>query len=109
MWYVLTGEDCDFWERLPPSDWNTAFLHIISEDKYLALTIPLSAPKPYAVSNGRRFQGRTTSGGWERYLLPFGIPRAVTPRFVAEVIAWAEGTDSNKRSEPQDWGGELQY
>ena len=108
MWYVLAG-DRDYWERVPLNDWETAFLHIVSEDKALVLTIPLSAPKPYVSSKGRRFQGRTTSGRWERYLLPFSVPRAVTPRFVAEVIAWAEGTDGNKRSEPHKWGGDLQY
>lgn len=105
VWYVLTG-DRDYWERVFSNDWESAFLHIVSADKSLVLTIPLSAPKPYAVSKGRIFQGKPSSGRWERYLLPFGIPRAVTPRFVAEVIKWA--TDSGD-TVPQNWGGELQY
>lgn len=108
VWYVLAG-DRDYWTHYYLNDWETVFLHIVSEEKSLVLTISLSAPKPYAVSKGRVFQGKPTSGRWECYFLPFGIPRAVTPRFVAEVIAWAEGTDSNKPSEPQNWGGDLQY
>lgn len=105
MWYVLAG-DRDYWTHYYLNEWETFFLHIVSEDKSLVLTIPLNAPKPYAVSKGRVFQGKPASGCWERYLLPFSIPRAVTPRFVAEVIGWAEGKEP---SEPQDWGGDLQY
>lgn len=88
VWYVLAG-DRDYWTRAASNDWETPFLHIISEDKTLILTIPVNAPKPYAVSKGRVFQGRASSGRWERYLLPFALPRSVTPKFVAEVIDWA--------------------
>jgi len=105
VWYVLTGNR-DYWQRVYSNDWESAFLHIVSTDKSLVLTIPLNSPKPYAVSKGRIFQGKPTSGCWERYYLPFAIPRAVTPRFVAEVIKWA--TDRSG-AVPQDWGGELQY
>ncbi len=90
VWYVLSGDcDRDYWERVSSNDWGTPFLHIISEDKRLILTIPLNAPTPYVVSKGREFQGKPTSGCWERYILPFDIPESVTPRFVAEVIEWA--------------------
>ncbi len=105
VWYVLAG-DRDYWQREDENDWESAFLHIVSEDKALVLTIPLNAPKPYAVSKGRIFQSKPASGHWERYLLPFRIPRAVTPRFVADVIKWA--TDGGG-AVSRDWGGELQY
>lgn len=105
VWYVLTG-DRDYWERVSSDDWNTAFLHIVSEDKSLVLTIPLSAPVPYAVSKGRIFQGKPSGGQWERYPLPFDIPKPVTPRFVAEVIGWAANSEG---AVPQKWGGKLQY
>ncbi len=105
VWYVLAG-DRDYWDRCYSNDWENPFLHIISADKSLVLTIPLNAPRPYAVSKGRSFQNKPSSGHWGRYLLPFGIPRAVTPRFVANVIKWA--TDSGD-AVSQDWGGELQY
>ncbi len=108
VWYVL-ADDRDYWERVSLNDWNTAFLHIVSEDKALVLTIPLNAPKPYVVSKGRIFQGKPASGHWGRYLLPFGIPRAVTPRFVANVIKWASASDGSGGAVSQDWGGELQY
>ncbi len=105
VWYVLTG-DHDYWQRVYSNDWESAFLHIISADKSLVLTIPLNAPRPYAVSKGRIFQGKPANGHWGRYLLPFGIPKAVTPRFVADVVKWA--TDSGD-AVSQDWGGDLQY
>lgn len=105
VWYVLTG-DRDYWERVASNDWETPFLHIISEDKSLVLTIPLTAPKPYAVSKGRIFQGKQRSGCWERYLLPFGVPEIITPRFVAELIEWATNEGESVR---QNWGGDLQY
>ena len=100
VWYVLSGEnDRDYWERVSSNDWGTPFLHIISEDKRLILTIPLNAPTPYAVSKGRKFQGKPTSGCWERYTLPFDIPESITPRFVSEVIEWAVSGDGAIKTE----------
>lgn len=100
VWYVLPGDsDRDYWERVSSNDWGTPFLHIISEDKRLILTIPLNAPTPYVVSKGRAFQGKPTSGCWERYILPFDIPESVTPRFVAAVIEWAAEGDGAVKTE----------
>ena len=100
VWYVLSGEnDRDYWERVSSNDWGTPFLHIISEDKYIILTIPLNAPTPYAVSKGREFQGKSTSGCWERYIMPFELPESITPRFVAEVIEWAVSGDGAIKTE----------
>lgn len=90
VWYVLGG-DGDYWSRVNTMNRESPFLHIISEDKSLVLTIPLDAPDPYAVSKGRMFQGRKRSGCWERYLLPFKVPKAITPKTVAEIISWAVG------------------
>lgn len=95
VWYVLSGEDeNDYWERVYSNDWETRFLHIISEDKRLILTLPLNAPKPYAVSKGREFQGRPAGGCWERYLLPFALPEAITPKTVSEIIEWANSGEN---------------
>lgn len=88
VWYVIAGDD-DYWSRVDTMNYESPFLHIISEDKSLVLTIPLDCPKPYAVSKGRTFQSHKTSGHWERYLLPFNLSKAVTPKFVAEIICWA--------------------
>lgn len=109
VWYVLAG-DRDYWMRVAEGGsgwaWETPFLHIISEDKTLILTIPLNAPKPYAVSKGRVFQGSKTSGCWERYFLPFSLPDAITPKTVAEIINWAErGEDAVKT----EYGGEVLF
>lgn len=100
VWYVVGGDcDQDYWERVSSNNWGTPFLHIISEDKYIILTIPLNAPTPYAVSKGREFQGKPTSGCWERYIMPFELPESVTPRFVAEIIDWAVSGDGAVRTE----------
>ena len=105
LWYVING-DRDYWERVALNDWETAFLHIISEDKSLVLTIPINAPKPYAVSKGRIFQGKPSSGRWERYLLPFEIPKIITPRIVSQIIEWASGDGFDVS---QSYGGDLMY
>lgn len=92
VWYVIAdGDDYDYWECVYINNWETPFLHIVSEDKRIILTLPLGVPKPYAVSKGREFQGKPSSGCWERYPLPFELPRSVTPSFVAKVIEWAVG------------------
>ncbi len=105
VWYVRAG-DRDYWERVERNNWVTPFLHIISEDKRLILTLPLNAPKPYAISRGRVFQGRPTSGRWERYILPFDIPGSVTPRLVAEIIEWAVSGD---RAVGTEYGAEFRF
>lgn len=109
VWYILAG-DRDYWMRVAEGEWawawETPFLHVISSDKTLVLTVPLTVPRPYAVSRGRTFHGKKSSGRWERYLLPFPIPRAVTPRFIAELIEWAESPGDDVS---QNWGGDLQY
>ncbi len=109
VWYIITG-DRDYWEHVANGGcnwaWETPFLHIISEDKTLILTIPLNAPKPYAVSKGREFQGGKTSGCWERYLLPFGLPETITPKIVSDIIEWAEHGGSAVKTE---YGGEVRF
>lgn len=109
VWYVLAG-DRDYWSRVENGSfdwaWETPFLHIISEDKTLILTIALNAPEPYAISKGRSFQGKTTSGCWERYFLPFPLPEAITPKIVADIIEWAERGGSAVKTE---YGGEVLF
>lgn len=109
VWYVLAGER-DYWTRVADggSDWIwvNPFLHIISEDKTLILTIPLDAPKPYAVSKGRVFQGKPGNGCWARYFLPFALPKAITPKTVSEIINWAERGENAVKTE---YGGEVLF
>ena len=77
--------------------WNVAedydspykVIQIVSADKKMILAVPLQVPRPYAISKGSVFQGHPTGGGWERYALPFVIPNAITPGFVAELIRWS--------------------
>lgn len=77
VWYV--SEDYDS---------PLMLLHICSEDKKLVLVYPLSSN--YVVSTGRIFQGHETHV-WERMFLPFESAEYITPKFVAELIDWAEG------------------
>lgn len=105
VWYILAG-DRDYWTHYYTGFWTTPFLHIISEDKTLILTIPLDAPRSYAVSKGRVFQGGKTSGCWERYFLPFTLPTAITPKTVAEIIDWAERGEGAVRTE---YGEEARF
>ncbi|MCR5460849.1 MAG: hypothetical protein K6F51_13225 [Acetatifactor sp.] len=53
------------------------------------MTLPLHAPPAYVISKGSVFQGKKTSGTWERYALPFAVPDAIVPSFVADVIKWS--------------------
>lgn len=105
VWYILAG-DRDYWTHYYTGFWETPFLHIISEDKTLILTIPLNAPRSYAVSKGRVFQGSKRSGCWERYFLPFLLPKAITPKIVADIIDWAERGENAVRTQ---YGGEVLF
>lgn len=85
---TVNGENY-VWHISPDDDSPFYCLNIISEDKRLVLCCPLKTGLAYVISKGRVFQGRQTSGCWERYLLPFCIPKPVTPKFVSELIRWA--------------------
>lgn len=78
VWYVLAG-DRDYWTRVAEGGsgwaWETPFLHVISEDKTLILTIPLNAPKPYAVSKGGVFKVRRRAGAGRDISCRFRCPR----------------------------------
>lgn len=77
------------WYIAPDGDGPFDCLNIFSEDKRLVLCCPLKTTPTYLISKGRAFQGKQTSGCWERYLLPFCVPQAVTPKFISELILWA--------------------
>ena len=84
IWYV----QLDF-------DSPNYLLNVIAEDKTLILSCPLHTEKPYIISKGRAFQNRMTDGIWHRYLLPFDVPQAITPRFVSTLIQWSmEGANA---------------
>lgn len=74
-------------------DFDSAYkvLNVISEDKHVILTVPLHAPSAYVICKGSVFQGKKTSGTWERYALPYAVPDAIIPSFVADVIQWSVG------------------
>ncbi len=78
VWHI--GLDCD-------SPYN--ILHIVAEDKSLILACPVKTETSYIISKGTIFQNLKTTGIWTRYVLPFDIPEAITPKFVSEVILWA--------------------
>ncbi|MDE6911466.1 MAG: hypothetical protein K2P44_13525 [Lachnospiraceae bacterium] len=78
-WVAPDSDDCD-----------RIYLNIVSEDKSIVLAYRVGDGSFYAMSKGRYFQGRKTSGRCERYRIPFESPLIfVTPRDVAHMIAWA--------------------
>ena len=91
-------------------DYDSALmlLHSCSEDKKLVLVYPLSSN--YVVSMGRVFQGHETHV-WERMFLPLESAEYITPKFVAELIDWAEGEpnasylDGRDKIVYTDWRG----
>jgi len=78
IWYVKPDEDY----------FNEFVLHIISDDKRLIILYLINSD--YIISIGRQFQSRKSSGRWERYKLPFEKIQFVTPKFVSQIIEWAE-------------------
>ena len=81
------------WYVSPDVDSPYNLLHIVSEDKSIVLSIPLNVDKDYIISKGRMFQGKKTSGSWERYILPMTVDKEVTPALVSSVIRWAVNGD----------------
>ncbi len=77
IWYV----DLDY-------DSPEYLLNIVAEDKSLILTCPLNEEYPYIVSKGKVFQNQNMDGVYHRYLLPFDVPKSITPKFVAALIQW---------------------
>ena len=64
-------------------------LDIATEDKCIVLSCPLGTEIPYVISKGKIFQKTSTTGIWQRYLLPFDIPAMITPGFVSDLTLWA--------------------
>lgn len=87
VWWVCQNED----------DENRPWLNIISDDKKISLAYRVGEGDFFVVSKGTLFQGRKTTGCWERYWYPMKEPpMVVTPKFVSELIAWAvEGQNDN--------------
>lgn len=84
VWYVAEDDDSAY-----------DVLNIVSDDKYLILSCPLKTGTDYVISKGRIFQKKEIHSGWSRFLLPFSIPDAVTPKLVEQIIVWAtESTDA---------------
>lgn len=63
-------------------------LNVISEDKQFIITCPLDIKVSYIIRKGKQFQNHKTNGRCNRYLLPFEVPKIVTPKFVSELIVW---------------------
>lgn len=92
---ITVGEQQYIWYVAPDADSPYDMLQIISDDKSLILSCPLHTAAGYVISKGRIFQAKETNGLWNRYLLPFAVPEAITPKFVEAVIVWAtQNTDA---------------
>ena len=84
VWWVGKNED----------DADKIWLNIISDDKKIVLAYRVGEGDFHIVSKGCLFQGKKTSGCWERYSYPMKEPpMVITPKFVYGLIAWAvDGT-----------------
>lgn len=78
IWYIKEDYDSPYY-----------VLNIASDDKQLILSCPIDTEISYLISKGKIFQNKATNGKWNRYLLPFKIPKTITPSFVSKVIDWA--------------------
>lgn len=81
-----------WWVKEEEEYCNETWLTIASPDKSLILSYRVGECDSFVVSKGRVFQGKETSGKWERYWYPFGKrtpPMVITPGFVQELTAWA--------------------
>lgn len=90
VWWVGKDEEsCD-----------EIWLNIVSDDKNIILSYRVGEGGFYVISKGRIFQGKKTSGSWERYSYPMkSPPLVITPGFVKEMIAWAvDGSDAVRRN-----------
>lgn len=86
---ITVGDKVYIWYVAFDDDTRCNVLNVVSDDKYLILTCPLQTKPAYLISKGRIFQSKETDGLWNRYLLPFDVPEAVTPKFVEKLILWA--------------------
>lgn len=111
FWWVGNDEEFE----------GEAMLHVVSEDKSIMLIYNIGDRTAPVISQGRMFQGKKSSGRWERYFYPkplvSEVPETlcfvqnsqscqryiiskqsvtqVTPRFVSELVAWAvDGKDA---------------
>jgi hypothetical protein len=78
LWYVALDDDSDYY-----------ILNVVSPDKQLILSCPLGTETPYVISKGPKFRNEGTIG-WNRFLLPFDVPKVITPGFVKKLIVWAD-------------------
>ena len=93
VWYIEL--DCD-------SEYH--ILNIISEDKSLIVNSPLKMKTAHIISKGIIFQNEKKDGCWKRYLLLFSVPEIITPKFVKELILWA---DQSKNAIDVVWDGDI--
>ena len=99
---ITVGDQTYFWYVAQDDDSAFNVLHIVSDDKCLILSCPLQTKTAYVISKGSIFQTIETGGTWNRYLLPFDLPDAITPGFVEKVIVWSA---QNADAIPVSWNG----
>ena len=87
-----------WWVGENPDDEDRIWLNIISDDKKIVLSYRIGEGDFFVVNKGCFFQGKKTSGYWERYWYPMKEPpMVVTPKFVYELISWAvDGKNADK-------------
>ncbi|MDE5699786.1 MAG: hypothetical protein K2I96_20675 [Lachnospiraceae bacterium] len=88
-WIAPDGDDCD-----------RVYLNIVSEDKSIILAYRVDGESFRIISKGRRLHGEQTSGKWQWCWIPFREPlMVVTPKDVAQIIAWAVDGRVDRRND----------
>lgn len=86
------GQDFVWWVAPDGDDCDRMYLNIVSADKSIVLAYRVDGESFSVISKGRGLCGRKMPGTWQRCRLPLDEPlMVVTPRDVAQIIAWAAG------------------
>ncbi len=99
---IIVNDRMYLWSVALDYDSPYYVLNIVSEDKSFIISCPLESETPYIISKGNTFQNKNTNGIWNRYLLPFCVPKIITPKFVSDVILWST---QSAQTAAVEWNG----
>ncbi|MDO5417916.1 MAG: hypothetical protein Q4F29_11990 [Lachnospiraceae bacterium] len=79
-----------WWVKKEADLCDEPWLTVVSMDKRIILSYRVGEGDFFVISKGMIFQGKETSGEWERYWYPMKQPpMIITPSFVQNLILWA--------------------
>ena len=88
---IVCGDKQYIWYVHYDNESPYCLLNVAAEDKSLIISCPLNMETPYIIiQSGKCFQGEKIDGFWHRRLIPFDVPKIITPGFVSKLNDWAE-------------------